>query len=231
MLFSDLFFLELLIFSSVFYFMISSNIMLLWYTAGLYLIFIGLYSMVNDSDIYIGFLWVIDLGVGLVFFIFILHFTSFLHQKTYSNISNKILSMSSYILTTVFLYLYFFSYNIDSCFNSDLSKTWNFHVTYVDYYSLLHSCEVTELNLLRDSYFILNTFEFFVINFSLFFGLISAILLYFLIQRIFNLLNYSQIVDANTLSNIESSFFIRHQNYTNQQNMPQSVRLWKKTRS
>lgn len=205
--------------------------MLLWYTAGLYLVFIGLYSMINDSDIYIGFLWVIDLGVGLVFFIFILHFTSFLHQKTYFNVSNKILTVSSYLLLTVIFYFYFFSYSVDSFYNGDLAKTWNFHITHIDYYSLLHSCEVTELNLLRDSYFMLNTFEFFIINFSLFFGLISAILLYFLIQRIFNILNFSQIMDANTLSNIESSFFIRHQNYTNQQNMPQSVRLWKKTRS
>ena len=211
--------------------MLSSNIMLLWYTAGLYLVFIGLYSMINDSDIYIGFLWVIDLGVGLVFFIFILHFTSFLHQKTYFNVSNKILTISAYLLLTVIFYFYFFSYSVDSFYNGDLAKTWNFHVTHIDYYSLLHSCEVTELNLLRDSYFMLNTFEFFIINFSLFFGLISAILLYFLIQRIFNILNFSQIMDANTLSNIESSFFIRHQNYTNQQNMPQSVRLWKKTRS
>lgn len=205
--------------------------MLLLYTSGLYLVFIGLYSMLNDADIYIGFLWVIDLGVGLVFFIFMLHFTSFLHQKTYFNISNKILTLSSYLLISVLAYFYFYSYNVDCNFNGDLAKTWFFHVTHVDYYSILHSCEITELNLLRDSYFVLNTFEFFVINFSLFFGLISAILLYFLIQRVFNLLNFSQIVDANTLSNIESSFFIRHQNFINQQNMPQSVRVWKKTRT
>ena len=211
--------------------MASSNIMLLLYTSGLYLVFIGLYSMLNDSDIYIGFLWVIDLGVGLVFFIFMLHFTAFLHQKTYFNISNKLLVVTTYLISSSLMYFYFFSYNLDPNFNSDLSKSWHFHVTHIDYYSILHSCEVTELNLLRDSYFVLNTFEFFVINFSLFFGLISAILLYFLIQRIFNILNFSQIVDSNTLSNISSSFFIRHQNFNNQQNMPQSVRVWKKTRS
>ena len=231
MLFSDLFLIEILILVSVLYFMLSSNIMLLLYTSGLYLVFIGLYSMLNDADIYIGFLWVIDLGVGLVFFIFMLHFTSFLHQKTYFNISNKLLTLSSYLILTAYTYFYFFSYNTDSNFNNDLMKSWTFHVTHIDYYSLLNSFEITELNLLRDSYFVLNTFEFFIINFSLFFGLISAILLYFLIQRVFNILNFSQITDANTLSNIESSFFIRHQNYINQQNMPQSVRIWKKTRS
>lgn len=231
MLFSDLFLIEILILVSVLYFTLSSNIMLLLYTSGLYLVFIGLYSMLNDADIYIGFLWVIDLGVGLVFFIFMLHFTSFLHQKTYFNISNRLLTLSSYLILTTYIYFYFFSYNADSNFNNDLMKSWTFHVTHIDYYSLLNSFEITELNLLRDSYFVLNTFEFFIINFSLFFGLISAILLYFLIQRVFNILNFSQITDANTLSNIESSFFIRHQNYINQQNMPQSVRIWKKTRS
>ena len=231
MLFSNLFLIEILILVSVLYFTLSSNIMLLLYTSGLYLVFIGLYSMLNDADIYIGFLWVIDLGVGLVFFIFMLHFTSFLHQKTYFNISNRLLTLSSYLILTTYIYFYFFSYNADSNFNNDLMKSWTFHVTHIDYYSLLNSFEITELNLLRDSYFVLNTFEFFIINFSLFFGLISAILLYFLIQRVFNILNFSQITDANTLSNIESSFFIRHQNYINQQNMPQSVRIWKKTRS
>ena len=231
MLFSDLFLLEMLILTSVLYFMLSSNIMLLLYTSGLYLVFIGFYSMLNDADIYIGFLWVIDLGVGLVFFIFMLHFTSFLHQKTYFDISSKLLTLASYITIVLTLYLYFFSYTVDPSFNGDLLKTWFFHVTHIDYYSILHSCEVTELNLLRDSYFVLNTFEFFVINFSLFFGLISAILLYFLIQRIFNVLNFSQIIEAGTLSNVESSFFIKHQNFINQQNMPQSVRIWKKTRS
>jgi len=52
------------------YFIISSNILVLLYTAGLYLIVVGLYSLLSDADIYVGFLWVIDLGVGLVFFIF-----------------------------------------------------------------------------------------------------------------------------------------------------------------
>ena len=55
--------------------------MILLYNSGLYLVLIGIYSLLNEADIYIGFLWVIDLGVGLVFFIFMLHFLPFLHQK------------------------------------------------------------------------------------------------------------------------------------------------------
>jgi len=63
--------------------------MTLLYSAGLYLILLGFYSMLNEADIYIGFLWVIDLGVGLIFFIFMLHFLPFLHQKTKFNFNNK----------------------------------------------------------------------------------------------------------------------------------------------
>lgn len=84
---------------------------------------------------------------------------------------------------------------------------------------------MSELNLLKESYFVFNSFEFFVINFSLFFGLIAAILFYFLIQRIFNFINFSQIVDSNSLNSVESSFFIRNQNYTLQQSTPQVVRI------
>lgn len=213
---------------TVFYFILSSNIMMLLYTAGLYLTFIGLYSMLNDADIYIGFLWVIDLGVGLVFFIFMIHFTSFLQHKSLFNTSARLLIFSITIFIGFLLYFYFFSQAADNLMNRDLAKVWLFHITYLDYYYLLSSYEISELNTLRETYFMLNTFEFFSINFSLFFGLIAAILMYFLIQRIFNYLNYSQISEVKTLDNIQSSFFIRSQNFISQQNMPQVVRIWNK---
>ena len=81
------------------------------------------------------------------------------------------------------------------------------------------------MNLLKETYFVFNSFEFFAINFSLFFGLVAAILFYFLIQRIFNFINFSQINDADSLKSIESTFFIRNQNYTLQQSTPQAVRI------
>ena len=76
------------------------------------------------------------------------------------------------------------------------------------------------MNLLKETYFILNSFEFFIINFSLFFGLITAILLFFMIQRIFNFLNYSQIKNTPILSKLNSSFFIRNKNFITQSNTP-----------
>jgi hypothetical protein len=99
-------------------------------------------------------------------------------------------------------------------------------VQHIDYYFIFNSNEVTELNTLRDSYFFLNSFEFFVINFSILFGLLGSIFLCFLIQRIFNYLNYNFIIKVNTLTKIDSSFFIRLQDYITQTNTPQSTRVW-----
>ena len=188
----------------------------------------GLYSILNDSDIYVGFLWVIDLGVGLVFFIFMMHFSSFLQQKTTFDVNKKYFFSILPIAFFLFGYFYFISLPADLLFNSSTNKYWYLNISYLDYYSILFSNEVTELNLLKESYFVFNSFEFFSINFSLFFGLIAAILFYFLIQRIFNFINFSQINDANSLKSVESSFFIRNQNYTLQQSTPQAVRVWTK---
>merc|ERR1712078_125403 len=95
---------------------------ILLYNAGLYLILLGLNSLLNDSDIYIGFLWVIDLGVGLVFFIFMLHFIPFLHQKSNFNFSKKQFLVYNLLLTFICFYLYFFSFYTDSSVNNDLHK-------------------------------------------------------------------------------------------------------------
>ena len=231
MLFNDTLLLELLILISVIFYLSSTNVMMLLYTGGLYLLLIGILALVNDADIYIGFLWVIDLGVGLVFFIFILHFTSFLFQKSQFNLTAR-----HFIFTFIFtvfsiVFLYFYSTPADNSYYTDLNKTWFFKMSYIDYYTLFRTNEVTELNTLRDTYFLLNSFEFFVVNFSLFFGLIASILMCFMIQRIFAFLNYSQIINMNLLSKADTGFFIRNQNFTTQQNTSGTVRVWTKSKS
>ena len=205
--------------------------MILLYNAGLYLILAGSYALLNDADIYIGFLWVIDLGVGLIFFIFMLHFLSFLQQKSKYLLTLRYYTISGIIVITFFSYFYFFSFNVDTTLNYDLSRVWSFYITYLDYYFLYFTNEVTELNVLRESYFLLNSFEFFLVNFSLLFGLVSCILLCFLVHKIFNFLNYSQITQLKLLSKVDTNFFIRSQNFITQQNTSANVKVWSKLKS
>jgi hypothetical protein len=204
---------------------------MLLYTGGIYLLLVGGLAFLNDSDIYVGFLWVIDLGVGLVFFIFILHFTSFLFQKSQFNLTVKHFLFTLLLLIFTLVFYYYYASVSDLTFYGDLSKVWFFKLTYLDYYLILFSNEVTDLNTLRDTYFLLNSFEFFIVNFSLFFGLVASILMCFMIHRIFNFLNFSQIININSLSSIDSSFFIRNQNFITQQNTFGAVRVWSKSKA
>jgi len=56
MLFNDTLLLEILILVSIIFYLSSTNLTMLLYTGGIYLILIGILALINDADIYIGFL-------------------------------------------------------------------------------------------------------------------------------------------------------------------------------
>ena len=202
--------------------------MMIFYTGGLYLILSGVLLFLNDADIFVGFLWVIDFGVGLIFFIFILHYSSFLHQKTNLSINLRIYLLSLLIVSSLVLWNYFNPYNHNSDHFNSLSKLWFFKIVYIDYYLISNSKEITDLNLIYELYFTTNTFEFFAINFTLFYGLIASILLCFAIHRFFSYLNSSQIINSSLLNTLNNNFFIRNQNMIRQKNTQAVVRVWNK---
>lgn len=122
MVFLDFFTLEFLILLVILYFVVSNNIMILLYNAGLYLLLAGLYSLLHESDIYIGFLWVIDLGVGLIFFIFMLHFLPFLNQTSNFDTTIRIILVYSLLLFLTIFYFFILSFNIDNFVGLKLNK-------------------------------------------------------------------------------------------------------------
>lgn len=231
MLFNDFTLLEVLLTITVGLYISTINIMMLLYVGGLYLLLIGVYCFIFDADIYTGFLWVIDLGVGLIFFIFIIHFTDFLHQKATHLVSARHYFFLLGLLIFAITFYYYCGLPHDSTYTNGLHNTWFFRITHMDYYAILFSNEVTDLNTLRETYFLLNAFEFFAVNFSLFFGLIAAILLCFMIQRIFAFMHFSQIKDVKILNYANTGFFIRNQNFNTQQNTSAGVRVWAKNKA
>lgn len=231
MVFFDYLFLELLLVSTIAIFTYIFNVTTLLFTAGVYLIISGVLSLLREMDVLIGFLWVIDLGVGLIFFIFTLHFSSFLHQKSVFNSTSKQFTLFSILIFMSFSYFYFYSRSIDCFSNSDLNKTWFLNVTYLNLFSLMYNNESNVLLMLKYLYFSSNSFEFFLINYSLFFGLVSSILSCFLLKRFYTKILFSQIMESNSLNNISSSFFIRNQNFYYQQNVHQSTRVWTKIKN
>lgn len=214
-----------------FFFINTFSIQSLWYLAGIYLVLLGWFLLLDDGDIFVGFLWVIDLGVGLIFFIFILHYTTFLHQK--SNLDKTSREVSYLILAT----LLFFSFSsfglisIDTISSSQFIKIWSFLISWYDYYEFFNSLTVTDLNLLHEVYFINNSFEFFIINFFLLYGILCSILLSFLIKRIFNFMNYTQLLNQPILLHARSTYFIRSQDYLKQQSTSTGMRVWTKLKN
>ncbi len=216
---------------TLFYFVNTFNVLTVWYLAGIYLVLLGWLLFLDDGDIFVGFLWVIDLGVGLIFFMFILHYSTFLHQKSNINKTSREFSFSLVALTSVIFTFFFISSPTSSFSSSVLSKVWVFSVSWYDYYDFFFSATVTDLNLLHEIYFTNNSFEFFLINFFLLYGIIASILMSFLVKRIFNLMNFSQLRDQNFLSQARATYFIRNQDYLKQQATSAGTRVWFKKKN
>ena len=192
--------------------------------------FTGLWLFLDDGDIFIGFLWVIDLGVGLVFFIFILHYSNFIHQKVTLDKASR--EFFFWLLGILFVssFFFFLAQPVDSTYLQGFGKTWFFLLTWYDYYEMFWTQTVTDLNLLRELYFFNNSFEFFLINFVLFYGILGAILLTFLIKRAFMLMNLTQLTNYSTLVHINATYFIRNQNFLKQHLTSSGTRVWLKTK-
>jgi hypothetical protein len=228
---NEMFILQTLSLVTLCFFVSTYNILTLWYLGGIYLVLLGCWLLLDDADIFVGFLWVIDLGVGLVFFIFILHYSTFLHQKANVDKSSRELSFITFACFFLYFFLYFFSNPVDIDFTKGFTKTWFFLVSWYDYYDLFFSNVISDLNLLREIYFYNNSFEFVLINFMLLYGIISAILLCFLIKRVFSFLNYNQLVNYDMLNYTNSTYFIRNQNFIKQQATSTGTRVWIKTKN
>jgi len=231
LVFFDYFFVELILFSTIFVFTYVFNVTILLFTAGVYLIVSGILFLIKEMDVLIGFLWVIDLGVGLIFFIFTLHFSAFLNQKSVFSSSSKNFFVLSLMLLFSIIYFYFFSRSVDSSLNSDLGKTWFLSVIHTNLFSSLFNNDTNVLMMLKYSYFSFNSFEFFLINYSLFFGLVCSILSVFLLKRFYSKIIFSQIKESKSIENVNSGFFIRNQNFSFQQNVHQSTRIWSKVKN
>ena len=228
---NEILILQVLSLITLFYFVNTFNILTVWYLAGIYLVLLGWLLLLDDSDIFVGFLWVIDLGVGLIFFMFILHYSTFLHQKSQVNKTSLEFSFTALALLASLSTFYFIAAPVATTSSKTFASTWFFLVSWYDYYDFFFASTVTDLNLLHEVYFTNNSFEFFLINFFLLYGVIASILLSFLVKRIFNYMNFSQFETTNFLHKANSTFFIRNQDYLKQQAVSAGTRIWNKKKN
>jgi len=104
---NDVFLLQNLSLVTLCFFVSTYNILTLWYLAGIYLVLLGCFLMLDDGDIFVGFLWVIDLGVGLVFL-----FLFYIIQPFYTKkllLTSQLESFVLWFLLYSSLYFFYFS--------------------------------------------------------------------------------------------------------------------------
>ena len=230
-MFNEMLLLQILMIVTMFFFVNTFNILTLWYLAGIYLILLGWWLMLDDGDIFVGFLWVIDLGVGLIFFIFILHYTTFLHQKANLEKTSREFSFLTLSVASAFSLFYFMSMPVENLSTPIITKTWFFALSWYDYYDFFFSATTTDLNLLHEIYYTNNAFEFFLINFFLLYGIVASVLMSFLVKRVFSVLNASQLLNHGYLAQAQSTYFIRTQDYLKQQSTSAGTRVWVKKKN
>ena len=131
---NEMLILQILSLITLFYFVNTFNILTVWYLAGIYLVLLGWWLLLDDSDIFVGFLWVIDLGVGLIFFMFILHYSTFLHQKSNINKTSREFSFTAISLVTAASTFFFIASPVELTSMPALSKIWFFSVSWYDYF-------------------------------------------------------------------------------------------------
>lgn len=179
-----------------------------------------------DGDILAAFLFVIDLGVGLIFFIFILHFTNFLQQKSKYNLTSRQLYLTTIALFLALIFLYYLVVPFSSKYFLPHTWTWVLKVTHLDYVLTFFALEITDLNTLCETYFHISSLKFFQINLIIFGGLVSAIVLSFLIDRVFSWVNSTQIKHYLVNKFSDTGFFHRIQNDITQLTRSQSIRTF-----
>ncbi len=201
------------------YLIFSPNILTSWYCGGLYLLSGGLLLLLGEGGIFIGFLWVIDFGVGVIFLLFIVSNSSFVHLTNVINI----ISFKNIIPFILSLFILFWPY-FDFFLGSDINFFFpTFLLSWYNFWEIYHSLEITDLNLLREIFFIHESWEFFLINFIIIYGLMGSIFFFFLGKRFIPLKkNWNRIAPVFSL-------FIRSQDLIKQQRVSSTVRHWEKS--
>lgn len=168
------------------------------------LFFAGFLFLRVENSILVGFLWILDLGLVIVFLLFMLNLTTLFYLK--------------YSLGGFFSYLVFSTGSL--LFLLDLPSPSFQTATWVNYFLIFNNATVSELALLREVYFFINASEFLLINVYIFFMLVFLVLVFFTRNR-----TSSVNVDRLRLS-IPSTSILKDQDFLKQQFTSSTLTSW-----
>ena len=194
----------------------------------LYLSVISLFAFAQGTDIITSFLIIIDLGVFLILFSFLLHTTKFLQTKNIFSISYLNFNKFFIILSSLILCFYFYFFESTYISSKIIEKSWTFFISYYDYYNIYYLQFNNDLQLLKEIYFHISNYEFFLISFAIYVGLISAYTIFKLSNKWLLNLNSELIENLSKFNVSNSSYFFKYQNIINQSKTKANSKIWYK---
>jgi len=213
----------LIIFSLIFIFNSRENFFVIL-NAVIFLFFITVLAWNEDLDILISFLTIIDLGLFLVLFAYILSTSTLFVVNTEIRSFFKILFSVFFFILNIF----YFCLQLNTV-SLDISNLYfNFNLIYYNWYNILNLIFFTDLQLLSEIYFSFNLFEFLLMNFYIY---VAILIIYYLVnivnyffaanfkKTIFNFINFKHTVTGTILKN---------QNLQKQKSQFIKVRVWSK---
>jgi hypothetical protein len=152
---------ELLLVTSIFYFLIRNNTPLLLYNMFINTALVFLCCLSSLAIVDFGLVFFMNLEISLLFFIFLWN----LPYLTKSNLvyNNRLGLITPYIVGFICLFFitYFFTLNLDLFFDVDSNKLWLNNAGYRDYYADNYSRDVDDLYFFFKTYIFLMTLELF----------------------------------------------------------------------
>lgn len=147
------------------------------------------------------------------------------------NINARILFFLFFLIFTSVFIFSVVSGPVDFNFNSFLKQIWFFNITHYDYYLLFNSYGLIDLNIAKEIYYHFNAFEFFLINFVVLYGIIASILGLFCLRRVLVFATLNSYLNAETLTKMNITYFIRTQNFIKQKTTTAGSRVWYKQKT
>ena len=212
---NEFFFLQLITYTTVlFFFYIKDNFFFV-INAIIFLLSISIFLWLNDTDIFVNFLLIIDLGVFFILLGFLINLTS-IFQNNAVFYDNKIFNFI--LILSITALVWFLSDNLNS---NNFDFNFSSILSFQNWYALLNLSFFADLQLMSDTFYLLTSFEFILMNFYLY----TTILIIYLLLLATNIINvpYFRNYQNTTLSN-----YLRKQNMSSQFNQTATVRVWKK---
>lgn len=218
-MFNDFFIIQFVIVLIIYFFLLIGNLLSFIFNSIIFLIAMSLYLWLNDSDVFVNFLLIIDLGVFFVLLSFLVSISNFF--KNFSFYRSKGLF---FIILLPLLFFVWFTIIPTTLVLKSTSVSY-LTLNYYNWVNLLSLTYFTDLQLWAELYYFYSIFEFIMMNFYLYLAILFVFLLFYLINTV--------AISPSVLSNLKDNLsdlqffnYLRVQDFQKQKNQKASVRVW-----